>query len=92
MLQIGEKKLPQVLGKENLTLSLTKSASIGYFRAFFAFSSRYVMQFYFLVISERNNLIKRSYQFPITKFQWDIALLDNNFDFFATCRFGMNTT
>ena len=36
MLKIGEKKLPQELGKENLTLSLTKSASIGYFPAFFA--------------------------------------------------------
>ena len=91
MLQIGEKKLPQDLGKENLTLSLTKSASIGYFRAFFAFISRYVMQF-FLAISEINNLIKRSYQVLITKFQWDIALLANNVDFFATHRFGMNPT
>ena len=45
MLQIGEKKLPQELGKDNLTPSLTKSASIGYFPAFFAFISRYVMQF-----------------------------------------------
>ena len=39
-----EKKLPQDFGKENLTVSLTKSASIGYFPAFFAFISRYVMQ------------------------------------------------
>ena len=46
MLQIGDKKLPQELGKENLTLSLTKSASIGYFQAFFAFISRYVMQIF----------------------------------------------
>ena len=43
MLQLGERKLPQNLGKENLTLSLTKSASIGYFSVFFAFISRYVM-------------------------------------------------
>ena len=91
MLQIGEKKLPQEFGKENLTLSLTKSASIGYFPAFFAFISRYVMQT-FLAISEINNLIKRSYQGPIKKFQCDIALLVNNFDFFATHRFGMNST
>ena len=62
MLQIGEKKLPQELEKENVTLSLTKSASIGYFPAFFAFISRYVMQIYILkAISEINNLIKRSY-------------------------------
>ena len=87
MLQIVEKKLPQELGKENLTLSLTKSASIGYFRAFFAFISRYVMQICFLAISEINNLIKRIYQVPITKFQWEIALLANNIDFFATHRF-----
>ena len=45
MLQIWEKKLPQELGKYNLTVSLTKSASIGYFPAFFAFICRYVMQF-----------------------------------------------
>ena len=43
-------------------------------------------------ISEINNLIKRSYQGPITKFQGDIALLANNVDFFATHRFGMNST
>ena len=43
MLQIGEKKLLQELGKDNLTLSLTKSASIGYFPAFFVFISRYGM-------------------------------------------------
>ena len=92
MLQIGEKKLPQELGKENLTLSLTKSASIGYFQAFFAFISCYVMQICFWAISEINNLIKRSYQVPITKYQWDIALLANNVDFFATRRFGMNST
>ena len=77
MLKIGEKKLPQELGKENLTLSLTKSASIGYFPEFFVFISRYVMQFFFKAISEINNLIKRSYQGPITKFQWDIAFLAN---------------
>ena len=92
MLQIGEKKLPQELGKDNLTLSLTKSASIGYFKAFFAFNSRYVMQICFLAISEINNLIKRSYQVPIKKFQWDISLLANKIDFFATHRSGMNTT
>ena len=46
MNQIGEKKLPQEFGKENLTVSLTKSASIGYFPAFFAFISRYVMQIF----------------------------------------------
>ena len=91
MLQIGEKKLPQELGKDNMTLSLTKSASIGYFPAFFAFSSRYVMQIFY-AISEINNLIKRSYEGPITKFQWDIDLLANNVDFFATHRFGMNFT
>ena len=79
------------LGKDNLTLSLTKSASIGYFPAFFAFMSRYVMQFV-LAISEINNLIKRIYQGPIKKFQWDIALLAKNVDFFATHRFGMNST
>ena len=43
MLKIGEKKLPQYLGKENLTLSLTKSASFGYFPVFI---SRNVMQFF----------------------------------------------
>ena len=43
LLQLGEKKSPQEFGKENLTLSLTKLASIGYFSAFFAFISRYVM-------------------------------------------------
>ena len=47
MIQIGEKKLPQELGKDNLTLSLTKSASIGYFPVFFAFISRYVMHIFF---------------------------------------------
>ena len=41
----SRKKLPQDFGKENLTLSLTKSASNGYFSAFFAFISRHVMQF-----------------------------------------------
>ena len=92
MLQIGEKKLPQELGKENLTLSLTKSASTGYFPVFFAFISRYVMQIFFKAISEINNLVKRIYQVPITKFQWDIAILDNNVDFFATHRSGMNST
>ena len=75
MLQIGEKKLPQQLGKDNLTLSLTKPASIEYFPAFFAFISRYVMQFFLKAISEINNLVKRSYQGPIKIFQWDIALL-----------------
>ena len=86
-----EKKLPQELGKDNLTLSLTKSASIGYFPALFAFISRYVMQICFSAISEINNLIKRSYQVPLKKFQWDIVLLANNVDFFATHRFGMNS-
>ena len=81
MIQIGEKILPQELGKDNLTLSLTKSASIGFF-----------VQIIVLAISEINNLIKRSYQGPIKKFQCDIALLVNNFDFFATHRFGMNST
>ena len=81
MLQIGEKILPQELGKDNLTLSLTKSASIGFF-----------VQIIVLAISEINNLIKRSYQGPIKKFQCDIALLANNVDFFATHRFGMNPT
>ena len=53
---MGDKKLPQEFGIVNLTLSLTKSASIGYFSAFFAFISRYVMQNYFLkAISEINN-------------------------------------
>ena len=61
------------------------------FRVFFAFISRYVMQF-FLAFSEINSLIKRIYQGPITKFQWDIALLANNVDFFATHRFGKNST
>ena len=46
MFQIGEKKLPQELGKDNLTLSLTKSASIRYFPAFFVFISRFVIQFF----------------------------------------------
>ena len=92
MLQIGEKKLPQELGKDNLTLSLTKSASIGYFPAFFAFISHYVIQFLLKAVSEINNLIKISYQGPITKLQWDIALLANNVDFFATHRFGMDST
>ena len=92
MLQIGQKNLPQELGKDNLTLSFTKSASIGYFPAFFAFISRYVMQILFLAVLEINNLIKRSYQGPITKFQWYIALLANNVDFFATHRSGMNST
>ena len=92
MLQIGEKKLPQELGKENLTLSLTKSASIGYFPAFFVFISRYVMQIFFKAVSEINNLINRSYQGPIKKFQWDISPLANNIDFCATHRFGMNST
>ena len=93
MIHICEKKLPQEFGKENLTVSLTKSASIGYFPAFFAFISRYVMQIYFLkAISEINKLIKRSYLGPIKKFQWDIAFLANNVDFFATHRFGMNST
>ena len=79
---MGDKKLPQEFGKENLTLSLTKSASIGYFSAFFALISRCVMQNYFLkAISEINNLIKRSYQGHIKKFQWDIAFLANNVDF-----------
>ena len=91
MLQIGDKKLPHELGKENLTLSLTKSASIGFFERFLRLSV--VMSCnYFLAISEINNLIKRSYQGPITKFQWDIALLANNVDLFATHRFGMNST
>ena len=71
--------------------SLTKSASIGYFSAFFAFISRYVMQFVF-AISEINNPIKRSYQGPITKLQWSIALLPHNVAFFATHRSGMNST
>ena len=92
MLHIGEKKLPQELGKDNLTLFLTKSASIGYFPPFLAFISRYVMQFYFQAISEIHNLIKRSYEGPITKFQWDIAFLANNVDFFTTHRSGMNST
>ena len=79
MLQIGEKKLPQELGKDNLTLSLTKSASIGYFPAFFAFISRDVMQFFFKAVSEINSLIKRSYQGPIKKINgispfWPISL------------------
>ena len=46
MIHIGEKKLPQELEKDNLTISLTKSASIGYFPAFFAFISRYVRFIY----------------------------------------------
>ena len=92
MLHLSDKKLPQEFGKKNLTLSLTKSASIGYFTAFFAFISRYVMQKNLKAISEINNLIKRSYQGPIKKFQWNIALLANNVDFFATHRFGMNST
>ena len=92
MLQIGEKKLPQELGKENFTLSLTKSASIGYFPAFFAFISRYVMQKNLKAISEIKNLIKSIYQGLITKFQWDITLSANNVEFFATHRFGMNST
>ena len=92
LLQTGEKKLPQELGKDNLTLSLTKSASIGYFPVFFTFISRYVMQFFLKAISEINNLIKRSYQGPIKKFQWDIAVLANNVNFFATHRSGMNST
>ena len=91
MLLIGEKKFLKDLWKDHLTFSLTKSASFGYFPAFFAFISRYVMQF-FKAISEINNLIKRSYQGPIKKFQWDIALLANNVDFFATHGFGMNST
>ena len=37
MLQLGEKRLPQDFGKDNLTLSLTKLTSFGYFSAFFAF-------------------------------------------------------
>ena len=53
MNQIGEKKLPQEFGKENLTVSLTKSASIGYFPAFFAFISRYSMQIYFLRLFQK---------------------------------------
>ena len=93
MLQIGEKKSPQELGKDNLTLSLTKSASIGYFSVFFVLISRYVMQIDFLkAISEINNLIKRSYHGPIKKLQWDIAFLANNVEFFATHRLGMNST
>ena len=63
---MGDKKLPQEFGKENLTVSLTKSASIGYFPVFFAFFSRFVMHIYLLkAISEINNLIKRIYQGPI---------------------------
>ena len=62
------------------------------FPSFFAFISRYVMQIVLKAISEINNLIKRIYQGPITKCQWDIALLANNVDFFATHRFGMNST
>ena len=62
------------------------------FSSVFAFISRYVMQFFFKAISEINNLIRISYQGPITKFQCDIAVLANNIDFFATHRFGMNPT
>ena len=51
-----------------------------------------VREGFFLAISEINNLIKRSYQCPITEFQWYIALLANNVDFFATHRSGMNFT
>ena len=83
MLQIGEKKLPQELGKENLTLSLTKSASMDIFQRFLCLLV--VMSCKLKkTISEINNPIKRSYKGPITKFQWDIALLANNVDFFAT--------
>ena len=92
MIQIGEKNLPQDLGKDNLTLSLTKSASIGYFPNFFLRLLVVMSCKIFKAISEINNLIKRSYQGPITKFQWDIALLANNVDFFATHRPGMNST
>ena len=65
LIQIGEKKLPQEFGKENLTVSLTKSPSIGYFPAFFAFIIRCVMQKTFKAISEIYNPIERSYQGPI---------------------------
>ena len=44
MIHIDEKKLPQEFGKENLTVSLTKSASIGYVPAFIVFISRYVAE------------------------------------------------
>ena len=91
LLQIVDKKLPQELGKYNLNLSLTKSASIGSFERFLRFLVVISCGF-FLAISEINNLIKIIYQGPITKFQWDIALLANNVDFFATHRFGMNST
>ena len=84
-------KLPQELGKDNLTLSLTKSASIGFFERFLRLLVVMSCKL-FLAISEINNLIKRIYQGPITKFQWYIALLANNVDFFATHRFGMNST
>ena len=89
---MGEKKLPQELGKDNLTLSLTKSASIRFFKRFLRLLVIMSCKLLFLAISEIKNLIKRSYQGPITKFQWDIALLANNVDFFATHRFGMNST
>ena len=54
------KNLPQESGKDNLTISLTKSASIRFFERFLRL--------------EINNLIKRSYQGPITRLKWDISL------------------
>ena len=53
MIHIDEKKLPQEFGKENLTVSLTKSASIGYVPAFIVFISRYVMQIGFLRLFQK---------------------------------------